>query len=207
MKTPFISRKNLIALAITVLYVCLFIVLGFLLTGDQQAVNPILDIAYAMGFEMFEITDTQELVAIVITGLFIFVLVFGIIFIHRLGKFNGRKFWSTKVALPIAIYAVGTVLVAIFINLVLELFDFSYLGDMLYLYFVDLLLTTLGAIVLAIPLGALIVIIVNFVNMGKPYAFFSNEQMPDFGDSDEDTIVSNSFGEIEKKEEPSDKAK
>ena len=65
--------------------------------------------------------------------------------------------------------------------------------DLFVIEAVTFLLTLVVCLVLAIPLGAIIAIIVNFVNMGRPYGFFAKELMPDFGDENEETNVSKSF--------------
>lgn len=194
MKVAFLSRKNLVVLAIAALFAFNFIVVGLLLC-NVPAFN---DFIWSMGINIIEVKliSAADQAGLAITGIFIFVLVFAIIFIYRLGKINGRKFFSKKVIIPLVIYVVVWIGVVLLINLLLEYFDFSLFADLFLIEGVSLVIALLASLVLAIPLGAIIVIIVNFVNMGRPYGFFEKELMPDFGDSDEDTNVSKSFGEV-----------
>lgn len=194
MKVAFLSRKNLVVLAIAALFAFNFIVVGLLLC-NVPAFN---DLIWSMGINIIEVSliNAADQAGLAITGVFIFVLVFAIIFIYRLGKINGRKFFSKKVIIPLVISVVVWIGVVLLINLLVEYFDFSLFADLFLIEGVSLVIALLASLVLAIPLGAIIVIIVNFVNMGRPYGFFEKELMPDFGDSDEDTNVSKSFGEV-----------
>ena len=195
MKVAFLSRKNLIAMGIAILFAFNFIVIG-VLTCIMPEFN---DIVYGLGFDILEtsLIAPAEVIGVVITGVFLFLLVFGIIFVSRLSRINGHKFFSKKNILFEVIYILAWFVILFLLNLLVELFDFSLFADLFFIEMVTLLLSAAVSLIVAIPLGAIIMIIVSFVNMGKPYAFFSKESMPDFGDEDEETIVSKSFEEKE----------
>ena len=199
MKVAFLSRKNLIAIGIAILFAFNFIVIGVL----TCVIPEFNDIVYGLGFDILEVDliAPAEVIGVAITGVFLFLLVFGIIFISRLSKINGHKFFSSKNIMFEAIFLSGWLIVLFLLNMLVELFDFVFLTDLLIIELVTLLLALGVSLIVAIPLGAIIMIIVSFVNMGKPYAFFSKEQMPDFGDEDEETIVSKTFEEKETKDE------
>ena len=161
-------------------------------------------IAYALGFDVLLIEDIilADQIATVLTGLFIFVLVFGIIFVSRLRKINGKR-----ALVPSLIYSVVCLAIIFFIDFLLELFNLVDFINLFIIIAATFVFTLVISVVSAIPLGALVMIFVNFANLGRPYVFFDKEKMPDFGDEEEETIVSQSFGEKPVKEEIEEKPK
>lgn len=190
MKTMFLSRKNLVAMAIAALFAFNFIVIGLLLL-NVAAINNFLKLPIIA----HDHVGVGDQVGVAVTGVFLFLLVFGIIFIYRLQRLNGHKFFSKKVLVANSIFAAIWLVVVLLINLIAVLFDFGSFGQLLLTELMVFVLTLGSGIIISIPLGAIIVLIVNFVNMGRPYGFFQNELMPDFGDDFEETDVTKSFGE------------
>ena len=77
MKVAFLTRKNLVALAISALFAFNFIVIGVLVC-NVPSVN---DFIWSMGFNIIEtkLISAADQVGLIFTGVFIFVLAFAVI--------------------------------------------------------------------------------------------------------------------------------
>ena len=198
MKVPFLSRKNYIIVGVAILFSFIFIVAGLLICN----VAGINELAYKMGFDVLLIQNIiiADQIGIILTGLFIFVLAFGVIYIYRLRKMNEKN-----PLLPSIIYSLVCLGIIIFIDFLIELFNPTDFVNLLILIGASLVFALIMSVIASIPIAGTAFIIINFVKLDKN----NKEKTLDFGDEVEETNVAQSFDAVieepkeeEKKPEP-----
>ena len=118
---PYITRKNLIAIAIASLYAVLFVFVGLCLTATEDTViaetNMFLGMAKAMGFTMITFNGPNGVISLILTAIYIVVLVFGLIYVRRFQVINNVKWKNPKLWLAY----IGVVLVSVGLSIGLSL--------------------------------------------------------------------------------------
>ncbi|MBE6597202.1 MAG: hypothetical protein E7641_05975 [Ruminococcaceae bacterium] len=191
------TRKNLIAIAISVFYAIIFIFTGACLDGAASFVNkknPIAMMANSMGFRSIT-PGLLGYLCLILIGIYIIVMVTALIYEKRYATVNGTKPFSPKM---FGVYAL-TVLLCAALSLGIGILcqkplTGENIKNMLLFIGQSLGLATGIFIVLALIIGAATMLVVNFINVDKPFKFFGDDTEPIFDDEDlEDADVKSSF--------------
>lgn len=200
---PYLTRKNLILIAIMGIYAVLFAFTGLCLVADGKVFsldNPLLALGKGMGYTPIEVAEggmTMVVVSILLIAVYIILLTFMLVYIRRFAVINNIKGSNKKLIL---VY-VGAVLVSILLSYGLSVIIAAAQGNgasiapMSYVLGYALVVSLLVSFALAIVIGAIAMLIVNIHLVDKPYRFFSsdeNEKLEDM-DDDQNEDVSSSF--------------
>lgn len=198
---PYLTRKNLILIAIMGIYAVLFAFTGLCLVADGKVFsldNPLLALGKGMGYTPIEVAEggmTMVVVSILLIAVYIILLTFMLVYIRRFAVINNIKGSNKKLIL---VY-VGAVLVSILLSYGLSVIIAAAQGNgasiapMSYVLGYALVVSLLVSFALAIVIGAIAMLIVNIHLVDKPYRFFSsdeNEKLEDMDDSQNEDVSS-----------------
>ena len=202
---PYITRKNLIAIAIASLYAVLFVFVGLCLTATEDTViaetNMFLGMAKAMGFTIIALNGANGVISLILTAIYIVVLVFGLIYVRRFQVINNVKWKNPKLWLAYIGVIIVSVGLSIGLTLVFTLDDIGSFGSMMTLIGESLAITTIAALAITAIVLPICMLFVNFKKVDKPYAFFHSDKFDDLGEKEEEeegNVISSFEGEEEK---------
>ena len=200
MKRPYISRKNLIAIAIAALYAILFVFIGFAITATKDSAlnenNVFKIIAQSFGFQAIALGGASAQISLVLMGVYIIVLFFFLVYIRRFQVINRIKWLNWKIILAYLLVIVLSVGLSVGLTFLLNLNNIDQAVLMFTLYGETFVITTLTAIALALLILAICFLVVNFKKVNQPYVFFDEDKFDDLGEEkpeEEDASVLNSF--------------
>ena len=198
---PYLTRKNLILIAIMGIYAVLFAFTGLCLVADGKVFsldNPLLALGKGMGYTPIEVAEggmTMIVVSILLIAVYIILLTFMLVYIRRFAVINNIKGSNKKLIL----FYVGAVLVSILLSYGLSVIIAAVQGNgasiapMSYVLGYALMVSLLVSFGLVIVIGAIAMLIVNIHLVDKPYRFFSsdeNEKLEDMDDSQNEDVSS-----------------
>ena len=189
---PYITRRNLIVIAIAALYACLFVFVGLCLTANEDTViaetNVFLGLAKAMGMQQVALSGANGVISLVLTAIYIVVITVGLIYVRRFQVLNNISWKSWKLWLAYVGVVLVSVLVSIGLTLIFTLDNIGSFGYMMTLTGESLVITTLAALAIGTVVLAICMLYVNFKKVNKPYEFFKNDRFDDLGEKyEEDT--------------------
>ncbi len=192
---PYITRKNLIAIAIASLYACLFVFVGLCLTANEDTViaetNLFLGLAKAMGMQQVALAGANGVISLVLTAVYIVVIVVGLIYVRRFQVINNIPWKNWKLWLAYVGVVVVSILVSIGLTLIFTLDNIGSFGYMMTLTGESLAITTIVGIGIATVVLAICMLYVNFKKVNKPYEFFKSDRFDDLGEKYEDDTEGN----------------
>lgn len=198
---PYLTRKNLILIAVMSIYAVLFAFTGLCLVADGKVFsldNPLLALGKGMGYTPIEVAEggmTMVVVSILLIAVYIILLTFMLVYIRRFAVINNIKGSNKKLIL---VY-VGAVLVSVLLSYGLSVIIAAAQGNgasiapMSYVLGYALVVSLLVSFALVIVIGAIAMLIVNIHLVDKPYRFFSsdeNEKLEDMDDDQNENVAS-----------------
>ena len=202
---PYITRKNLIAIAIASLYAVLFVFVGLCLTATEDTViaetNMFLGMAKAMGFTIIALEGANGVISLILTAIYIVVLVFGLIYVRRFQVINKVSWKNAKLWLAYIGVVILSVGLSIGLSLLFTLDNIGSFGMMMTLIGESLAITTIAALAITAIVLPICMLFVNFKKVDKPYAFFHSDKFDDLGEREEEEdgdVISSFEGEEEK---------
>ena len=201
---PYITRKNLIAIAIASLYAALFVFVGLCLTATEETAiaetNMFLGMAKAMGFTIIRLNGANGVISLILTAIYIVVLVFGLIYVRRFQVINKIKWRSVKLWLAYLGVIVFSAGFSVGLTLVFTIDNLNSFGQMMLLIGESLAIAAIAALAITAIVMPICMLFVNFKKVDQPYAFFHSDKFDDLGDREEETdgnVVSSFEGEEE----------
>ena len=198
MKKAYITRKNLIAFGIAILFSLLFFFVGLSITADEDSFlstsNVFMLMAQAFGFARIEVSGASGMVSVAIAALYITVIVIAIVYIKRFQVMNMMKPTNPKIIGAYILSVAGSLALSAGIIVLLNLNDLAAIGLTMTLIGETALITVISAIVIALFVLAICFIAVNFKKVNKPYEFFDDRKFDDLGEisaEDESSVTSN----------------
>ena len=196
---PYFTRKNLIAISLAFIYGLILVFTGLCIDAEHNFVskkNPINELAQGMKFK--EITaGLGGFLVLILVAVYISVFVAAIIYEIRYAKVNNKKLYSPSMILSYVITLLACALLSVGLGLALQT---PLTKEALYNIFAFLLqCLLLGSLIyvgLFLVIGGLLMLVVNFLLVDKPFKFFGKEnEIPEFPEEeeDDDTDVSGSF--------------
>ena len=194
------TRKNLIFIALTIFYACIIVFTGACLdAGATLAIvskkNPIAMLAKSIGFGPI-VPGLLGYLCILLIALYLIIMVVALIFEKRFAVVNNIKPFSIKM---IAIY-VATIITCVLFSvgfgaLCQRPLTFENIGVMFTFAGQTMGIATGIFIALLLVAGAAFMLVVNFINIDKPFKFFDDSTEPVFDDEAiiADADVKNSF--------------
>ena len=198
------TRKNLIAIALVAFYSILAIFTGACLDGNATfiyAKNPIAKMGESLGFVKIA-PGILGFLLLLLIAFYILVLVTALIYERRYAIVNNIRPFSKKMWIVYGITVLACLLLSLGFGILCQRpFSVENIGNMMSFVGQTLALTTILYAAAFLILGAAVMLVVNFINIDKPFKFFDKDNEPIFDDEDlleEDADVKNSFdAEIE----------
>lgn len=197
----YFTRFNLIIIGIVMLYAVLLVFTGLCLTASTLKVfannNPILLFSKALGLKEIQVNGPIGIVGLVLVALYIIVFAIALIYELRFAKINKISRNSWKMWLTYVITFITCVLLSYGITLaLLAIFRSSDIGLISQFLGNSLLVSLLVFIALGTLFGAILMLVVNFILIDKPFKTLKNKTEIDSledGDVDVDNDVTSNF--------------
>lgn len=195
---PYFTRKNFIAIALTFFYSFIVLFTALCIDGAHSFVskkNPINQLATALNFKVIE-GGVAGFLCLILVATYIVVFVTSVIYEARFAIVNKRKVFSGKMILSYIITLLSCVLLSLGLGLLIQSpLTMESLTNILTFVGQALLLGLLIYIPLFIVIGAVVMLVVNFLLVDKPFKFFNKgNDVPEFEeDNNEEDDVLNSF--------------
>ena len=195
---PYFTRKNLIAISLAFIYGLILVFTGLCIDAEHNFIskkNPINELAQGMKFK--EITaGLGGFLVLILVAVYIAVFVGAIIYEIRYAKVNNKKLYSPSMILSYIITLLACALLSVGLGLALQS---PLTKEALYNIFAFLLqCLLLGSLIyvgLFLVIGGLLMLVVNFLLVDKPFKFFGKEnEIPEFPEEEDDyKDISGSF--------------
>ena len=192
------TRKNLIAIAIAIFYSLVFLFTGACLDASGTILskkNPINAMGQTLGFRQIT-PGTLGYLVLILVAFYIIVCATALIYERRYAIVNKIKPRSKKMILTYVLTVVISLLLSVGFGILCQRpFTAENIGNMLLFLVQSLGLGTGIFLILFLLVGAAAMLVVNFLNIDKPFKFFGEEEEPVFDDEDleEDHDLASSF--------------
>lgn len=192
------TRKNLIAIAISIFYSLILLFTGLCLDPSGAILNkknPIAAMGKTLGFRQITPGMLGYLILILV-AFYIIVCATALIYEKRYAVVNKIKPFSKKMILIYSLTVVLSLLLSVGFGILCQRpLTAENIGNMLMFLLQSLGLGTGLFLLLFLLVGAATMLVVNFLNIDKPFKFFGEEEEPVFDDEDlqENHDISSSF--------------
>lgn len=183
MHKPYITRKNLIVLSLAFLYSFLLCFTGFCLTYKKP--NIIKTFGAALNFK--EITGGLSLsIFLILVAIYVLVFAAAILFEIRFAVVNGKKpykgqMWGVYGATLVVCFALS-----FGVGALIQAIAGANVGDAFKFVWQTIGLTTIIFIAVVLVIAGILMFIVNFILVDKPFKFFNEEDAPILDDDIEE---------------------
>lgn len=196
MTKPYFTRKDLIGVSLALFYAFVIIFVGMCIDGNYTFVsskNPIAAMAQALQFKSI-VPGLSGFGMLLLVAIYIVVFVAMILYERRYAKLNNIKVFSVKMILTyIASLLVCVILsfgVGILLQSPINKENIQNVG--LFVWHSIAIATIIYGILFLIGSGILM-FVVNFLNVDKPFKFFGKEEVAVIEDEEVNADVSGSF--------------
>ena len=181
------TRKNFIAIALASLYSFLFVFVGLCLDNNSTMLspkNPINMLAMSIGLPAVT-PNINGIITLFLCGVFFAVFVTAVIYQKRVAIVAGRKPYSLKMIGAYLLTAVVCLALSVGIGILIQSpITADTLAVLMRYLFNTLVLSALIYVVLFLGIGAVVMLVVNFILVDKPFKFFDGQDEPVFDDDD-----------------------
>ena len=203
MRKTYITRKNLIVLSLAFFYSILVLFTGLCIDKNHTITNPKNPIALlAKGLGFREIScSTTGFIALILVCIYIIVLCGAILIIRGYAINNGYKLYNKKIVLCFSLAIVVSILLSYGLGIIIQRpLNQANIGLMTQFIWNSLLLSFLVYLIVAIFTTGILMFIINFINIDKPFKFFNKTNLEIIEDTivREENIVDDSFDNDEK---------
>ncbi len=190
-KTLF-TRKNLLILSLTIFYSIILLFTGMCIEGGHTMVvtkNPLQLLSNSFGFTSID-CGASGIICLSLIAVYLIVCVGGLVYERRYAIVNKKNPYSVKMfALYIATFVLCVGLSFGVGLLIQRPFTKQNVWNICRFIGQCFVITSVIYVVLFAAIGAIIMFIVNLLNIDKPYKFFDEATKPEF---DDDDLVNNS---------------
>ncbi len=178
MAKPYFTRKNLIALSLAFFYSILLVFTGLCLGGTLvNKKNPIAAMGQMFNFEQI-VPGVSGVICLLLIALYIIVFVAVCIYERRYAIVNNNSPYSIKMFISYFLSFVVCLILSLGIGLLIQkpltqdniALVLKYIGQ-------TLIITTLIYVILLILFGGVLLFVVNFLLVDKPFKFFSDKDL------------------------------
>ena len=194
MNKPYFTRKNLIAIALSLFYSFILLFVGMCIEGSYSFVskkNPIAALGKALGFQEI-VAGASGFVTLVLVSIFVSVFVIFFLYIRRYNIVNKKKPYRGKMILLylgiLLLCAACSVGVGILMQHPLNA---ENIGIMLLYIWQSIELATLIYVALFIIIGGVLMFVTNYILLGKPFRAYQENEFQEFEEHPEVDITNN----------------
>lgn len=187
MKRPYFTRKNLIIIALAFFYSFVLLFVGACLEGTHSIFskkNPIALIANILNFESIS-CGVSGFLFLILVAIYISAFVAMFLYERRYAEVNQMKYTNPKILVSHLLTLLACLVLSVGLGVVIQKpltgenigKAFKYIGQCLAL-------TTVIYVFLFALIGGIIMFIVNFVLVDKPFRSFAEKDTPNFDDDE-----------------------
>ena len=181
------TRKNLIAISLSVFYAVTILFTGACLDDGSAFLNknnPIAALGKSFGFKAIA-PGLLGFLCLILVAFYVIVLVTALIFEKRYATVNGIKPFSGKMVLIYSATVILCLVLSLGFGAVCQRpLTLENVGNMLLFVGQSVGLATMIFLAIFLIVGAAVMLVVNFVNVDKPFKFFGKDTAPVFDDED-----------------------
>ena len=181
MRKTYFTRKTLIALSLAFLYSFIFLFTGYCLTSKK---NMILTLAQDV-FGYTQIAGGAErfiFIFLVLVALYVIVLVAAILYERRYAIVNGKKHYSVKMFITYILTFLACTALSFGVSILILRIAKVNVAEALRFIGMTALISAVLYVFAVCFIGGILLFIVNFILVDKPFKFFKPEDMPEIQD-------------------------
>lgn len=187
MKKTYLTRKNLITIALTMFYSFVLLFVGACIEGSHNIFskkNPVQAIANILNFESIT-SGVSGFLLLILVAIYISVFVAAFLFERRYAIVNNLKTNSLKMIITNVLTLFACLVLSLGIGIVIQKpLTAENIGNALKFLWQSICLATCIYVLLFALFGGLIMFVVNFLLLDKPFRSFKENEVPDFDDDD-----------------------
>ena len=180
-KAAFFTRKNFIAIALAFFYAIIIVFTGLCIDAKHSFVskkNPLNQFAEILNFTQIE-AGVSGFICLILVAIYVVVFVAAFIFEMRLALVTKRKPFSVKMIFIYIATFISCAAISLGLGLIIQTpLTKENLGNILLFVGQSTLLATFVYIALFIVIGAILMLVVNFLLVDKPFKFFGKSEIP-----------------------------
>ena len=191
MVKPYFTRKNLIVIALAFFYGIVVLFTGVCLDGAHEIIsgkNIINMLGQSLGFKTIE-AGTAGLVTLILICVYSVVLVAAIAYERRYAIVNNKKTTGIKMILSYAATFILSAALSVGVGLLIQTNLKKDIGELLQFISQSLVLGSAIYLVLFGLLAFATMLVVNFINVDKPFKFWDKKEEVDVKEFEEDPEV------------------
>ena len=198
MKKPYFTRKNLIVISLTFFFAFLMLFVGLCIEGSHgfaKASNPINQLAMLFRFKSIE-AGVPGFLCLLMVAIYIIVCPAFIIYEYRYAVINFKNPKSFAMIRTYILTFIASFVIAFGVGiLILSPKNWENVGNGLLFVWQSFVLTLIIYVGVAAFIGGILLFVVNFLLVDKPFRFFQEKDAPIIGDEEEHLDVTANFDE------------
>ena len=196
MTKPYFTRKDLIGVSLALFYAFVIIFVGMCIDGNYTFVNsknPIAAIAQALKFKSI-VPGLSGYGMLILVAIYIVVFVAMVLFERRYAKLNNIKTFGAKMISTYAASLVACLVLSVGVGLLLQSpMSKENISNVLMFVWHSIAIATIIYLILFLIVSGILMFVVNFLNVDKPFKFFGKEEVAVIEDEEINADVTGSF--------------
>lgn len=194
MSKPYYTRKNLITISLAFFYSFILIFTGLCLEGSHSLANkknPLALIAGMLNFKSIECGVSGFACLILVA---IYIIVFTAVFLYekRYAIVNNKKPFSGKMILSYVLSFLACVVLSVGVGILIQRpLTVENIGNVMLFVWQSILLATCIYVLLFALFGGILMFVVNFILVDKPFRAYDKNEPITFEDETEIDVTSN----------------
>lgn len=186
MAKPYFTRKNLIALSLAFFYAILLVFTGLCLGGTLvNKKNPIFQFGKMFNFQEI-VPGVSGFICLLLVALYIIVFVAVCIYERRYAVVNNKNPYGIKMIGSYLLSFVACLILSLGVGLLIQKpLNVENITNVLTYVWQSVILTTIIYVALAILIGGVLLFVVNFLLVDKPFKFFSDKDLAVLDDEED----------------------
>lgn len=194
MKKTYLTRKNLIVISLAIFYFFVLLFVGACLEGSHimfSKKNPIQLLANQIGFESIS-TGVSGFLLLVLVAIYIAVFVVAFLYERRYAVINGINPRSPKMILTHILTLLACLVLSFGVGIIIQKpLTGENIGKALLFVWQSIAIATIVYILLFALLGGILMFVINYIFLDKPFKVFDTNELPEFDDEETKDITTN----------------
>lgn len=197
---PYFTRKNFITLSLAIFYAFVVLFCGMCIEGGHNfaiASNPIAKLAEAFSFTVIE-CKTSGYICLVLVAIYIVVFVGMFLYEKQFAIVNNKKIFSLKMIVTYALSFLTCLVLSLGIGILIQRpLNGENIGNVLKFVGQSLIIGTIVYVILFALFGGILMFIINYLLIDKPFRSVEKSEIPDFGDEEKvEQDITKNFDEV-----------
>ena len=196
MNKPYFTRKNLIFISLAIFYSFLLLFTGLCIEGSHSFANknnPLAQVAQALHFKSI-IFGVTGYVALILVAIYVSVFVTIFLYEKRFAIVNNKKPFSLKMILIYISSFILCALLSVGVGILIQRpLDAENIGNIMLFIWQTILLTTCIYVLLFLFIGGMLMFVVNYILVDKPFRAYDKNEPITFDEEDTKIDVTTNF--------------